>query len=217
MSSLIIGREIDDLTIRQLRSYPDAEAAVTLDAMLRTLERQSKRSFISRGLILVEADERKSWEQLIDADTGEYYTSMTQWVTKASPFSYSDCMAAKSAVRALKELPMDELLDVPRCNLNVLIGISSGVRQQPEIIRAAQTMTKKAFIKQVNGDYNQHYEDTSPIYLNPVESAKTVIEEAVAMACFLEDLNTKEQVIEYWAAEYLEDHREIYEELRRRA
>ncbi len=106
MSSLIIGHEIDDLTIRQLRSYPDAEAAVTLDAHLRGLERSWRRGFVVRGLILQEMEERSLWNLLHDSETNQPYTSFTRWLFCAAPYSYSDCRAALAAVKELNEIPV---------------------------------------------------------------------------------------------------------------
>jgi len=54
----------------------DDEAANTLDTRMCALEDQWKRSFVERGLILLEFEERRLWMYVKDRDTGQPYTSL---------------------------------------------------------------------------------------------------------------------------------------------
>src|ERR1700729_776093 len=209
------GLEMDSKSLMRVHSLPDDEAAYYLNRCMVAMEGIWKRSFVSRGLILLEMEERELWRKLKDPRTGEPYASLGSWVVNCAPYSRSDCYAALKAVKELCDVPTDQLLNVERKNIGILQSLSTSVRRLPEVVKAAQTMSAKDFVKQVKADWpDQHLEDRNPIHLNPVDSAKTVIDEAIEMAFILEDLTTKESVIECWAVSYMEENRERYEQLR---
>jgi hypothetical protein len=211
-----IGPEIDDLAIRKTRGMRDEEAAVVLDGHLRMLERQYRRSFVARGLILLEVEERVLWAKLIDSETGEPYSSFERWIVSAATYSRSDCFAALKAVKELRDIPTDQLLDTPRCNVSILQSLSTAVRKQPEVVKAAQTMSQKDFVAQIEQRWPEmHVEERRTIHLNPVKGATAIIEETIAMAMLLEDVKTREEALEAICAEYSNEHRDRYEQIRK--
>ena len=206
--------EIDDLAIRRLYGVPDDEAAVVLDRGLRELERGYRRSFVARGLILREVEERKLWEKLTDAETGKAYTSFDRWIVSAAPHSRSDCFAALKAVKELRDVPTDLLLDMPRCNVSVLQTLSSEVRKSPKVIEAAQTLSKKDFIKEVQVEHpQQHIEGQTQRKWHFDDSALPVIDKGIEMGMFMEELETPEKFIEYLITDYIEQHEVAYDRI----
>lgn len=132
----------------------DEDAAQTLDAAMRRLEDEWKKSFIYRGLILLEFEERGLWKFIRDQTTGELYLSMDKWIKRAAPISFSDCYAALRVVKQLRDMPIDALSAMPRCNIEILRSLPVKDRfaeldtvggERISIIDAAQTMSKKEF------------------------------------------------------------------------
>jgi len=133
----------------------DEEAALTLDTRMRVLEDQWKRTFVERGLILLEFEDRNLWCLLKDPDTGQPYETLRKWIKKIAPASFRDCYAALAAVKELRDMRIEDLLLTPRCNIEQLklmspkdraseIEIEDGKRISVAI--AAQTMKLSEFI-----------------------------------------------------------------------
>jgi hypothetical protein len=206
-----------------MRALPNQEAADALDTRLRALERGYRRSFVERGLILMEMEERQLWKLLRDSETNQLYSSLEDWICTAATYSRSDCMAAKEAVKKLKDVPTDQLLEIPRCNLGSLLMLSAKDRAKGavkvgdravSVIEAAQSLPEKAFTKAVSERFpDLHIEERKTIHLSPVKSAKTVIDRAIEMAMVLEDVTTREAVIEVWAVAYIEENKERFEQV----
>jgi hypothetical protein len=147
---------VTELSLLQLRSMPEEKAATFLDLRLRALEDAWKRSYVERGVILIEVQDRQLWRWMVDF-AGEQYESFEGWVCRAAPQSRSDCFAAMRAVRELHEIPMKELSEIPRCNVEVLRSLSSGVRIQPEVVAAAQALPEREFREKIKQDHpDQH-------------------------------------------------------------
>jgi hypothetical protein len=146
----------------------DEDAARTLDAMMRGLEEAWKRNFVSRGLILLEFEERELWRLIQDQTTGEFYSSMDKWIKRAAPNSFGDCYQALKAVKQLRDIPIDALNAMPRCNIEVLRSLPAENRsaeletvdgERISVIAAAQTMSKKGFEAAVS----QRFAPNSPV------------------------------------------------------
>jgi hypothetical protein len=216
MSRPILELELDSVSIMRLRSAPDQEAADALTTRLRALERAYKRGYIERGLILLEVEERELWRLVEDPETGQPFTSLERWIVSCATHSRSDCFAALKAVKELRDIPTDQLLDTPRVNVSVLQSLSKSVRKRPEVIKAAQSMSNREFVKTLERDHpNQHIEERRTIHLNPVKGATAIIEEAIAMCMVLEDLKTREDALEYMAAEYVDTNRRRFEQVQK--
>lgn len=206
--------ELDDAKIRTLRSMPDAEAATVLDGRLRELERQYKRSFVERGLILLEVEQRELWKHILDAETQQPYESLDRWICGAATHSRSDCFAALKAVKELRDVPTEKLLDMSRRNVGILQSLSSAVRKKPEVIKAAQEMTAKEFISTIQEHYpDQHTEQKAVMHLAPTTSQRSPIDHAIEIAMEIEeDCNTREDALEAVAVSYIQDNEVLYQE-----
>lgn len=184
---------------------PDSEAAQILDSRLRELERLYKRGFVERGFILLEMEERQLWKEITDKETKEKYTSFERWVCGAASHSRSDCFAALRAVKELRDVPAEKLLQTPRCNVEVLRKLSPQVRRRPEIIEAAQTKSEKEFIQQIEEKHpEQHIESKQPMNLKPVKSARKNIEKALTIAMWVYNLESREDAIEALATYFMQ-------------
>lgn len=197
--------ELDELKIRAIRSMSDEEAAKILDERLRALETNFKRNFVERGFILLEMEERTLWKFLIDPDTGSPYTSFERWVVTAATHSRSDCFESLRAVKELRDVPREQLLEIPRKNIGVLSQLSSQVRKDPEIITAAQTASKKEFIGHIQAKHpDQHVEHETKLTAHPSTSAREVIDQALEVTAWLFGCAGRESALEGMATYLLE-------------
>lgn len=197
--------ELDELKIRQLRSVSDEEAAKILDERLRALETSYKRNFVERGFILLEMEERQLWKHLTDPETGAKYTSFERWVVTAATHSRSDCFESLRAVKELRDIPREQLLEIPRKNIGVLSQLSSQVRKDPEIITAAQTASKRDFVTHIQEKHpDQHVEHESKLTVHPSTSAREVIDQALAVTAWLFGCAGREACFEGMATFLLE-------------
>ena len=200
---------VTESTLIKLRQMSDEVAAVALGQRLRALESLWKRSFYERGIILHEVKQRLLWKHLNDDATGEPYTSFDRWVLDSAPHSRSDAYAALKVVEDLRDIPRHELEQVPRCNLHILQALSSNIRQSPEVLQWATFTSQKDFVARLEHFYpEQAIESRCLIHLNPTKSASVIISRAVNLAKRLEGLTTREDVLEFWAADYLSEHPE---------
>lgn len=207
MTSIILdSREaITETTLIRLRSLADEEAAVILDSRMSTLEDIWKTSFVERGLIALEIEERLLWQHIDDPKTGIPFTSKERYILTRCPQSRSDVYAALKAVKELRDVPRDALREIPRCNVNVLQSLSSKVRQQPEVLEAARTMTEKQFVAKIAADHpQQHIESKHIIKLNFTASAGEVVERLIEQTMERDGYTSKEEVIEAWGVDYMQ-------------
>jgi len=140
----------------------EEEAAQKLDLRMRELEKQYKRTFVERGLILLEFEERKLWKFIENPKTGKPYPSMEQWIRGAAPYSRRDCFAAKKAVKDLRDIKIQSLLAVPRCNIVALQSLSASDRggsitngqgKTISVIEAAQIMPEREFLAEIGRQF----------------------------------------------------------------
>ena len=201
--STLDGSAITELALVSLRSMPEEKAARILDHRLRSLEESYKRSFCERGVIGLEVQERQLWRWMADFD-GSQFGSFEQWVIKAAPHSRSDVFAAMRAVKELRDVPRAELESMPRCNIEVLRSLSTGVRSKPEVIEAAKSLPEKAFVAKIEQAYpDQHLESKRTVVMPKGDADE--FEQAIAMAIAL-GAKTRAEAVKEIAVSYIQDH-----------
>jgi hypothetical protein len=203
MSTLI--EPISEANLLAIRQMPNDEAAPFLDHRLRELEAVWKRSFVERGMILLEFEQRELWKTL-------GFHSLGSWLTDAAPQSRSDCYAALQAVKELRDIPRAELAEIPRCNIGTLRRLSSNIRQNPEVLTAAKTLPEREFAAMIEVNHpNQHIETTRTLVFKLDSSAAKVVEHAI-LQCQAEHGISREAVLEMWAVEYENPDADGYEQ-----
>lgn len=115
----------------------------------------------------------------INPENGEPCT-WTDWVRIASPWGYATTFAAARDVEELKDIPMNELAQVPEKNFPTLKKLSTQVRAQPSVLLAAKTKSADDFIRHVNREHpGQHLELPKMIRFVVTESEYTIVEEVI--------------------------------------
>lgn len=200
----------------ELRKSPPAEAAKSLSAILASLEGIEKQAFALRGMAALLIEERELYRFVIDEEVGDYFQSFDRFLKVSCPTSWSYVRDALRAVKELKDIRFDDLLEIKRCNLEQLKKVSSGVRKLPEVVQAAKTMPEKAFVQKMNAEHQQHLEEKKPIIMAPAGDVDE-FEQALAMAMALEECETRADAIKAVAAFYIAENAVQYERLKEKA
>jgi hypothetical protein len=181
-----IGRftNLEESDLRLIMLEPLEVQAATIDARVRKIEAVSKRIYGELGMLVLYFEEKKLWHYCFD-EKGERFKSLDGWVVSACPYSRSYALEAKAKVKILREsgTPMDELLQVPRCNVLLLAQLSSDLQRDPEVLKDAQTLTEDAFRdKIIREQPNQGIEPKKKMIFDFEASAREVVDEAIALA-----------------------------------
>lgn len=183
MNSLaIFNRSLWDLV-----GLPDPAAAEQLDKRMKALDvvdRIYQVSFVERGIIAQEFQRRALWKHLEDPDTGTPFANMDAWMSCSE---FMGCRRtnyeAKRVVTMLEDVPTAKLIDIPKASLHTLAQLSTAVRNQPDILEAAKTMTPEKFVEKVEREQPmQHIESRAPLVLRPGRSDRKAILEWVEYA-----------------------------------
>lgn len=200
-------------------ALPDPEAAEALNgrfAAWARLDKLQERSFAERGLIIREFERRHLWRHLTDPDTGRVFPHLTAWLSCSD---FLGCrrtnFAAKRTLGMLEDVPAAKLIDIPKGNLQTLAQLSTAVRNQPEVLEAARSLSRDKFEAKVEVDHpEQHIEGSKPMRFNFGRSHAKTIEKWIAHAIEHDIAGTREEAIER-ACEIALYDAELDEELKR--
>lgn len=131
--------------IENLRGIDDVDAAEVYDQRMRSLGALARRSFAEMGLICVEVMKRSLWARLSDPQTGVTYHSIESWLMACTGVSRTTAYAAWKAIRELTDVRPADLLEMPRCNIVLLVGLSTAVRRDQHLIEAAKNYSEEDF------------------------------------------------------------------------
>lgn len=195
-----------------IRSEHPQVAAARLGAILRDLEHSEKRIFATRGMAMLLIEERQLWEQFTDPEVDQPYASFDRWMKVTLPNSWGYCRDALRAVKELKDLPFEDLLQIKRVNLEQLKKVSSSVRLLPEVVDAAKTLPEKQFVEKMNQEHSQHLETRAPVVMADSGDVEE-FEQAILMAMACEECKTRAEAIRAISISYIVDHEAAYDHL----
>ncbi|MHB1952165.1 MAG: hypothetical protein ACYCOU_00330 [Sulfobacillus sp.] len=150
---------VETLDWASVDRLPSPEAANVLNARVRLLDGLLRGAFMELGYIVGEVQRRMLWREMCPSP-GQPYESFNAWLKDAAPYSRSHCYAALKIVDELsKDIPREKLLQIDETNARTLLGVSSAIRQDESIQRAAQTMPGPEFVEHLQAQHaNQHVE-----------------------------------------------------------
>jgi hypothetical protein len=195
-----------------LRLMAHEPAAVRLTGILRSLDGVEKQLFAMRGMAALLIEERELYRFVVDEEVGDFYQSFDRFIKTEFPNSWREIRQALSAVKELKDMKFEDLLQIKRCNIEKLREVSSSVRILPEVVAAAKTMPEKEFVEEMN-KRGQHLEVKQPVVMAStpdMEERKAAIE--MAMVC--EECKTESEAEKAIYVSYIQDHAAIYEHKR---
>lgn len=196
---------------KALRAEVPEVAARQVGNILAALDRAEKHIYAVRGMAALLIEERQLFRFIVDEEVGDYYQSFDKWLKDTCPESWGDVRKALRAVKELQDVPFEDLLQMKRCNVEQLKQASSSVRVLPEVIEAAKRLPEKKLVETLNAEYEQHLECHVPVLMAPVGDVAE-FEQAVECAMFLEECGTRQEALKAIAVDYLESHREEWEQ-----
>jgi hypothetical protein len=168
--------------MREILSLPDEQAETALFYRLAYIDNIHKLSYAEVGNICLQVQAYMLHEQRIDPETGLPCT-FSRWVHLAAPYSYSTCYAAMRDCEAMKDVPEEHLAEIPAGNFPVMRQLSTKVRADPGVLKAAKTKKTEAFVEHIRAEHpDEHIESRKTFRFHPEESAAAKIEEALNRA-----------------------------------
>jgi hypothetical protein len=148
-------QSLDITEYREGHSFEEAQDAIKrvlagLDNREHQLQDAIKLTYAMRGWAALIAEERELYAP---------YATFDEWLRIVCPKSFKYVLDAMRAVKELESIPYADLLQMPRCNIKLLLQASSGLRDKPEVIEAAKTQPENLFREMLNLN-GQHLEAT---------------------------------------------------------
>jgi hypothetical protein len=188
-----------------IRVMPEEGAATTLQTILKSLDPLEKQLFAMRGMAMLLIEERQLFRWIIDEEVGDYYQSFDRFIKTEFPNSWGYCRDALRAVKELKDVPFEDLLQIKRCNLEQLKRVSSNVRLLPEVVKAAKVLPEKAFVQKLNAEHDQHLDVKQPVIMATPDECEE-FETAIAMAIAVEGCANRAEAIRCISVNYIQEH-----------
>jgi tryptophanyl-tRNA synthetase len=122
---------------------------------------------------------------------------MNDWLSKAAPMSRSSCFHSMRCLKELKDISLNDLSEMSRSNVSTMLFLSTDVRRNPEVIKAAKTESDKGFRKEVQRLHpDQHIESFDKMFFSFEQSQRKIVDEVIEMVQFLYGVESKEAAIE---------------------
>jgi hypothetical protein len=190
-----------------LIALPDPDAAEALNQRMQLLDMIDAAhtvSYSQRLVIIAEFTRRSLWRHLIDPEVGEPFPHVTAWLSSGFVGCRRTNMEAKRDAESLADVPTSQLIDVPKASIKVLTGVSTAVRNLPEVLEAARNGEEKLLEKLERDHGDQHLEGRKPLTLRLSRSERKVVDDWVEYA-IAEDIaaTTTEAIVR--ACEYAHD------------
>jgi len=176
------GKPITPDVMSDVLGLPDAKAEAAFFNRLTYIDNIHKLSYAEVGNICLQVQAYMLHEKRIDPETGLSCT-FSRWVHLAAPYSYSTCYAAMRDCEAMKDVPEEHLAEIPAGNFPVMRQLSTKVRADPGVLKAAKTKKTEAFVEHIRAEHpDEHIESRKTFRFHPEESAAVKIEEALNRA-----------------------------------
>ena len=177
--------EITTLTPPQpqdILTLPDKEAEALIYGYVRHFDDVVSMSYARVGILCRLVQTYELHEQRIDPNTNEP-CSFHRWLQIAAPRSHSTCYAALRDVEALKDMPEEQVVQIPTSNFPVVRQLSTAVRNDPKVIEAIKTKGQSDLVEHIRKTHpEQMIEHTISKRFRLEESAAQKIDEALKLA-----------------------------------
>lgn len=208
----ILATNLDDLL-----ALADPEAAESLNVWMAALKRVGEIYEVSYGqrlVIIRHFEERSLWRYLTDPETDLPFPNLTAWLSSGFIGCRRVNLEAHKDGQALSDVPPEKLIDVPKSSIRVLKQLSTGVRNQPDVLEAAKRGDEK-LLEKIEAEHPlQHIEGRKPLRFNLGRSQAKTVEKWIAYALENDIAGSREEAIERACERALYDA-ELDEELKR--
>ena len=190
-------------------SGPVLDILRTMEAADEHIESMTRQVYALRGAAMKIAEEKRIWEYFIDEEVGKPFRSLDRWNKITFPQSWRYNQEALATISKLPDVPMEQLVSMPRCNMLMLANsVSSNVRALPEVLEAAQTLSEDAFAEKLSRDHGQHVERKVTLKFTYSQGDSEMVKLALGMVGKLIDVEDMSGQLLALAIDYIEEHRQ---------
>lgn len=201
--------------LHEMELMADDKAAEVITERAKFIDCQDRLTFMERGMLAEYVEKRVLWQCVDNPRTGIPCGNQNEWIEAFCPFSRASWFDAKRRWKELAEIPAEERVQIPRHNVIVMQKLSSAVRKDPEVIKAAQTMPQDDFLKKIEVQHpDQHLEAPKGVLkFKPSRTGAEIIEKWVSYAIAHEIAESRDEAM-VKACEYALHDAELDEELK---
>lgn len=197
-TALIAPRmEVTEQLAQAIRQWTPREAADFYFAKSVEIESRMQRTFIEFGIVLSEVEKRELYREMprmscpvcklkvewcqgrcpyCDTEQ-ERYTSFDRFLIEVAPIGKTSGYSAMRCVNGAREagIPVQRLESISRDNLEVVAQEPAVLMRSPEIMTAAETMSKASLLGKIIKDHPElHFEARLKLVFRPTASAYAV-------------------------------------------
>jgi hypothetical protein len=198
-----------------IRAMTAEDAAKPVVSILRTMEAAderieslSRQVYALRGAAMKIAEEKKIYEHFIDDEWGEPFRSLDRFNKATFPKSWRYNQEALATISKLPEVPMEQLVSMPRCNMVMLANnVSSSVRALPDVLEAAQTLSEDEFAAKLSTEHGQHLERKETLKFTYSKGEAEMVKLALSMVGKLIEVEDMSGQLLALSIDYIAEHR----------
>jgi hypothetical protein len=210
-----ISHQIPTPDFDAIRAMTSEDAAKPVVSILRTMEAAddrieslSRQVYALRGAAMKIAEEKKIYEFCVDDEWGEPFRSLDRFNKATFPKSWRYNQEALATISKLPEVPMEQLVSMPRCNMVMLANnVSSSVRALPDVLEAAQTLSESDFADRLSREHGQHLERKETLKFTYSKGEAEMVKLALSMVGKLIEVEDMSGQLLALSIDYIAEHR----------
>ena len=146
-------------------SNPVVDILRTMEAAAERIESLTRQVYALRGAAMKIAQDKQIFKFFIDEEVGQPFRSLDRWNKATFAKSWRYNQEALATLLKLPDVPMEALVNMPRCNIMALTQTSSNVRTLPAVLEAGQTQSENEFLDTLTRDHHQALERPATLKL----------------------------------------------------
>ena len=179
----------------------------TMEAADDRIESLSRQVYALRGAAMKIAEEKKIYEFCVDDEWGEPFRSLDRFNKATFPKSWRYNQEALATISKLPDVPMEKLVNTPRCNIMTLTHVSSSVRALPDVLEAAQTLSESDFADRLSREHGQHLERKETLKFTYSKGEAEMVKLALSMVGKLIEVEDMSGQLLALSIDYIAEHR----------
>ena len=139
-------------------SKPVVDILRTMEAADERIESLTRQVYALRGAAMKIAQDKQIYKFFVDEEVGQPFRSLDRWNKATFPKSHRYNQEALATILKLPDVPMEALVNMPRCNIMALTQTSSHVRTLLAVLEAGQKQSENEFLDTLTRDHHQALE-----------------------------------------------------------
>jgi hypothetical protein len=172
------------------------------------IESLTRQVYALRGAAMLIAQQKEIFKFFIDDEWGEPFRSLDRFNKATFPKSWRYNQEALATISKLPEVPMEQLVSMPRCNMVMLANnVSSSVRALPDVLEAAQTLSEDEFAAKLSTEHGQHLERKETLKFTYSKGEAEMVKLALSMVGKLIEVEDMSGQLLALSIDYIAEHR----------